>query len=426
MSFVKYAAAMTDGKEKKKLRSLYVARIVLPIVGAAAYIAAAFLASLLIVGAVLSSYYGRHGDPEQDMGGGGLSPVLTASYWGSLILYLAALGCVVAFVAVSVSFFVRVRRLIRRPAAEGEPVEVVEYRKKLAAYKNAEIKDISWSFFAFSAGSVVFVIMNVVAMFFYRDIFSVASVLFVSFIVMRLIVIAVFSREHSSEARDLNIAARQTVGIDTSHEMRWSSGEKDEFTLYVYPSYDLLNEVKRLKKTSKKRFLIVLAVSAAVAVVSAAIDIRWFAQSFLRYLLSLLLIGSFLAEHFALRPFEKKKKALDETARAMLVSDEKYGLNLKLFDKYSAFSKRSRIVMTVSCIVSAALSVYYALAHVSYVNYLLCLAIVVVAFLVRDLTYIVFLKSIIPIEREIDEITAPQKAQTLSAEPDDLDRNELD
>ena len=426
MSFVKYAAAMTDGKEKKKLRSLYVARIVLPIVGAAAYIAAAFLASLLIVGAVLSSYYGRHGDPEQDMGGGGLSPVLTAYYWGSLILYLAALGCVVAFVAVSVSFFVRVRRLIRRPAAEGEPVEVVEYRKKLAAYKNAEIKDISWSFFAFSAGSVVFVIMNVVAMFFYRGIFSVASVLFVSVIVMRLIVIAVFSREHSSEARDLNIAARQTVGIDTSHEVRWLSGEKDEFTLYVYRSYDLLTEVKQLKKASKKRFFIVLAVAAAIAVVLIAIDIRWFAKSFFRYLLSLLLIGSFLAEHFALRPFVKKKKTLDENARAILVSDEKYALNLKIFDKYSAFSKRSGIVMTVSCIVSAALSVYYALAHVSYVCYSLCLAMIVIAFLAGGLMYIAFLKSIIPIEREIDGIYGPPQAKAFDIKPDDFNENEPD
>ena len=404
MSFKKYARAISDEREKKLLRSLYVARIVLPIISVVLWVAASFFASFYLLGAILRGYYGNRGDPQQDAGSAPeqSAPILDATFLAFMVSAIIALCCLTAFVVVSIVFFIKVKRLCDRPVDAGEPEEVAEYRQRFAVYKNAERKATGWAFYLFVASFAAFIILFIVYLIFKVSFIEhLATMIFYVGTVLYLLTSVGYAIANFKNTRALAYPPENAESAYGSPSSTPAEKDKDLYLSCVYPFPDLFEQAKNLERAFKKRSAVVIAAAAALLIIALLVDLRWFAGSFLRYLFPVFILLSYFAALIALRPLEEKKKELNENNENSLRSDEKFAPNLELFEKYLIHAKHSKIVLTVSCLFSAALGFFMAFTHAHYILFLFCFAIIIFAALYVRLRLNSLQKGVGEIRREM-------------------------
>ena len=422
MSFEKYARAISDKREKRLLRTLYVARIVLPIISVVLWVAALFFASFYLLGVIVRGAFGHADDPQQDAGTApkqSTPPILDATFLVFVVSAVIALCCLIAFIVVSIVFFVKVKKLCDRPAVAGEPEEIVEYRQRFAVYINAERKATGWAFYLFVACVAAFIILFIVCFIFKVSILgSLAITILHDGAVIYLLTSIVYAIGNSKNTRALAYPPENAENAYGSPSSTSAEKDKDLYLSCVYPFPDLFEEAKSLERASEKRSAIVIAVSAALLSIALLVDLRWFSGSFLRYLFPVFILLSYFAVLIALRPLEKKRKELNENNENLLRSDEKFTPNLDLFEKFADHAKRSKIVLNASCLVSAALGFFMAFTNKNYILFIFCFAIIILAALFVRLRFNSLQKGVVGIRREMTETNA-SAAENETSETED-------
>lgn len=135
--FAKYARAVSDERERKRLYKKFCAKII------------SFIVFYVVCLAVIVEVFALSDMLDEGQ------PSATIAFAATLILWLV---CAIVTLILWLNFRSAYNRILERPASEGEMPEITQYRRKVAVNRIDMLKSIWWAWAAFAAGILLFTV----------------------------------------------------------------------------------------------------------------------------------------------------------------------------------------------------------------------------------------------------------------------------
>lgn len=416
-SFVKYARAIWDENERRRMYKLHAAKTVA---------GGVFFLSLIVF--VIIAYAFRSQIEAGD------SAALTAVL---IIILFICVASVVAVLVAEIVFNVKFSRILRRAPSEGEPPEFVSYRQKMAETKKRTAKAGVIPVLLMVAGFVCLVVM-LLADFAINPgserltwIGITGIVLLGAFIVAAIIVSVVTTvKSASSENPAETDTEKEEKAIDEAQGREYIPSPKTDadsrMYRYMFPDEELRSEAERIrKKKSVAAFIAIIVFCAAFILVIVLLDAQQdnggiAINDIIGFAFPGFVTALFISVLLVVLPFAPKLSALKKRQRAELESNPRYAKHLIVFDKYEAFRKGKGRIKYVFAGISLVLGYALAIAFPSLVWSMTCLIPLFAGALLHCKLLLEMRRETFPIEEEIDRDLAEKEKQAGSSSEGDL------
>lgn len=395
--FDKYLRAITDENERKEILALLRARIVALAVAVVALVA-------LVVESVVF---------DDILANGGEAPM-----WpGYLTIALFAAGIIGYFVLRSV-FWSKFSLILRREPREGEPEELAEYRRKLRAERTEDKVAIAkYSKFAI-VGVAVALVLIVVESIMYPESEELGTLSYVGIgifavgLIASLISYGVYDGKKKNSAPDADICAKLDEMQGREHRYSLKEDKNAQSIDYLFPTLELRERAEKLKKNYSMQLTSTLIVASMMALCTVCVfcfgkvlevNLSGYAYPiFVGMVLILTALASVQPLHYISKVEKEQLKELEQ--------NPEYAKNLEIYRMYEEFSRVKGKTVAISAALSVLISVLIAVFVPDKPWSALCVIILIGGLFMYNRLYAKLRQSVIPLEKEIDELNAKKEA----------------
>lgn len=406
--FAKYARAVSDERERKRLYKKFCAKII------------SFIVFYVVCLAVIVEVFAL-----SDMLDEGQPPA-TIAFAATLVLWLI---CAIVTLILSLNFRSAYNRILERPASEGEMPEITQYRRKVAVNRIDMLKSIWWAWAAFAAGILLFTVFIAIEGGLNPDggEFGVwgysAFVALISGCLVLFFGLFFFALKRMQKGQSIEQPTEEEEkAIDDAqgrkHYYTLQSDKNIQSLRYLFPDEELCFRAEELRKKLSNAVAISGVISVIVVVIASIVIFTWdnFGITVYGYFVPAAISLIFLSSIITSIPFMIKLGAIEKRQKLSLESNPAYAKNLEIYRLYHNFSTFKGKLIFIFVIAGLAISWLFAvifpdtlLSCIGAVPILL--GIFVNAVLVKGLR-----QKALPLEEEIDRERAMQAA---SAEKSD-------
>ena len=398
--FAKYARAVSDEDERRKLYRLYCAKVVLA--------AIFYVLCIALIITALSI-------PESEQ---------FTVYDGILLGILAAwLISAVLALAVTLTFRSRYRAILNRPASPEEMPEVASYRSKVSDDKKSAFKSLWWAWAIFAACAIFMIAAIAVETAQNPDSqefgpWGIAgTAVFAVGMLVLFFALIIYNTKKTQEGATVEMrTAAEAQAIDEAqgreHKYSLEADRNANNLRYLFPDEQLYAQVDALKRKYNKITLWSVIISCVIAVV---VDIVIFSDMVFEfnlegYAMPVLMTIILLAVYLSVLPTALKIEKLEKAQKAQLESNPAYAKNLEIYKKYEEFSRFKGkiyiIILAATVVIGYVLAVLFPDELWSYLTIIPLLA----GLFVHTKLYTGLRKQVKPLEDEIDRIAAERAA----------------
>lgn len=398
---------ITDETEKKEILTLLRARM------AALAVAVAAVVALVVESVAFDNIIANGGE---------------APMWpGYLTIALFAAGLVGYFVLRSV-FWSKFSLILRREPREGEPEELVGYRKILRAERTQDKVAIrKYSKFAL-IGLVVAVVLIFVETIMYPESEELGTLSYVGIGVFAVGLVASFvcygiydeKKKKSGAAPDADISAKLDEMQGREHRYSLKDDKNAQSIDYLFPTPEIREKAEKYKKNYSQQLAISLIISSVMALCvicvfcfGKVLDINLSGYAYPIFV-GMVLILTTLA---SIQPLYYVSKVEKEQLKELEQNPE-YEKNLQIYRMYEEFSRVKGKTVIFAAVLSILVSLAIAVAVPDKPWSALSVFILIGGLFLYNRYYAGLRQSVIPIEKEIDALNAENQRREIENKED--------
>lgn len=395
-SFAKYARAVNDGRERKGLYNLYVARRI------AAIIFYALCAAVIIESILFGETMGTAEPVEL---------TFIVLFGITLFLWFAAAVTTLILWLVFRSVY---KNILNRPATPNEMPEIAAYRQSEKIEGRSALKQLWWAWLVFgicAAAFIACIVMEVIENPYGED-FSAWGIAACAALIVGVLVLAfayiIYSvrkqqRDRTYEQRTSGeiMAIDEAQGREPDREL--TSGGLSSYK-YLFPNSKLRAEAEAITKKYSKIItggMIAAAIVAVVAVIVFLFSAN-FGPDLQGYAVPVAFTVIFGTMTILIIPYNKKLSAVEKRQKAELETVPGYAKNLEWYKLYYDFSKFKGKLYLLFVAAGIVLGWVLAILLPATVWSLTAVIPIIVGLMIHSALYKGLRKKAIPIEKEID------------------------
>lgn len=402
--FDKYGRAVADETERKALHRRYIIKNVATTIFYALCVA-------IIVEAVV--FKDSIADEEND--------TFFIVFGITLLSFIIA---AISAIVLAVKFRKRYRFILERNPTQDEMPEITEYRQNVSAAQNAERKSARPALLILIASVIAMVACITADIIMHPDSDSLTTASYVGIVIFA---VGLFIYFIALFGFNLKNAGKTTTTDEQMHAIDEAQGRRHKYSTnndgniqsykYIMPTAELRTQAEAIQSKYGKATLYSAIGSVVVMFVLILIVFSklFFDFGIIGYAVPTLIAVVYLSVFFATLPFKRKLCAIDKKQKEILDATPEYAINLEIYNKYDKFGKVRGKTPLIAAIIAFAASLALAIALPDAAWSAFALIPIFVGLLIYNKFFSDLRKSVIPLEKQIDEIEK-EKIETQVAE----------